>query len=291
MKRSEAVRAALARRLSRRPRGADGPADGDQLAAEDPPDWDAPVERYDTWADGELSADTLRTVGPFVTHLTGRVIAVTDAGPGRPAPSVAPLWLSLLVMALVLVAPVAVRFLPEIAFALSLVLMLWSRPLLRGLRRRRAPAPTLRKAAFRVRLSADVGAGVGPVHRDVDCRLVLRDETEAPLLLGGERVVGRGRFNWARTTLHLRELRIESPTRRYRASFPRSSVPVLLTAAATLGLAAVFYRARSDDLLASADHRLWLVGAAAVLPVFLVGGIRLAARRRRRRERSRRGRR
>ncbi len=177
----------------------------------------------------------LRTAGPLVLHVKGRVTQVFGTSQ-RPRPSFTPLVAALVLLAISAALPYILAWLPIIVLVLIAAVWLRLRFRLSGPRwraQRRERDPGLQVTSFRVQVYSDD-------HRPVttlDCRLVQDATSGPPPLVGDEDVIGQG-VRFGRGPVDLSRLRIGAQGgTRLRAAFPKSSTAVLLPTVAVLGAA------------------------------------------------------
>lgn len=214
----------------------------------------------------------LRTVGPFVSHFSGRVVQVFGTTQ-RPKPSTAPLQAAVFLFFVAITLPYAVALLPVLV--LLLIVWLWLRRrgwVGRGLRfprlwNRSASDAGLLVTSFRVRVSRDDGATEEP--REIDCRLVRGADLGPAPLVGGEHVTGRGRRT-SQGVVEVSWLGMPDTGTNLRTTSPKSWLSVLVSAGVIVAVgAAVLYIRRSQIPPVDVGAILNIVGL--VLGILLLG--------------------
>lgn len=205
----------------------------------------------------------LRTVGPFVSHFSGRVVQVFGTTQ-RPKPSTAPLQTAVFLFFVAMTLPYAVALLPVLV--LLLIAWLWLRHrgwVPRGLRfprfsNRSASDAGLLVTSFRVRVSRDDGETEEP--REIDCRLVRGADLGPAPLVGGERVIGRGRRT-SQSVVEVSRLGMHDTGTTLRTTSPKSWLSVLTSAGVIVAAgAAVLYVQRDQIPPVDVDAILSILG-------------------------------
>lgn len=192
----------------------------------------------------------LRTVGPFVSHFSGRVVQVFGTTQ-RPRPSTTPLRSAAFLFFVAITLPYAVGLLPVLV--LLFVAWLWLRRcgwLRGGLRlprfsNRSVSDPGLLMTSFRVRLSRDDGET--EAAREIDCRLVQRADLGPAPLVGGERVTGRG-HRTARGVVEVSRVRMHDSGTTLRTTSPKSRISVLVPASLLVTAGAAVLYVQCDQI-------------------------------------------
>lgn len=188
-------------------------------------------------------------MGPIVSHFSGRVVQVFGTSQ-LPAPSTVPLQVAGFLFLVALALPYIVAFLPVLVLLFVAWLWLRRRGWVRGGLRlprfanRSASDAGLQVTSFRVRVSRD--DEVTQALHEIDCRLVQRADLGPMPLVGGERILGRGRRT-AQGVVEVSWLQIDSGDTTLRTTNPKSQLPVLVLAGLVLaGAAAVLYGQRDE---------------------------------------------
>lgn len=234
-------------------------------------------DRPGTAAKRRKGTKNLRTMGPLVTHFSGRVVQVFGTTQ-RPRPSYAPLRVAAVLLLAVVTLPVFLQVLPYLVLAWLGWMWLRHRGWIRGGAGGRRggssrPDPMHQVTSFRVQIIDDQ-----PPHKDVaaiDCRLVQRATLGPTPLVGGELVTGQG-YRYGRRMVEVTGMKVDPAKTRVRTAHPKSASSVMLPAVVLVALAGAIVAVRWEYLAALTTASLaataaTVVGVLVPLIVIVVG--------------------
>jgi hypothetical protein len=214
----------------------------------------------------------LRVFGPFVRHFRGQVVHVFGTSQ-RPAPSLMPIKVGVLVFLAAVVLPYFLMALPVLVLAVLAWMWLrhkgWVRGGGRQRRRERRPEDGLQVTTFRVKILETRPVGKGTT---IDCRLVLPADGGPVPLAGGEFVSGHGR-RLGNRMVRIDALRIGDRGPKLRLPLHRTRPFVGMATLSTL-LATVYVVAWEMPYLRTYDYGGAVAQAVSV--VFTIIGIVIA---------------